>query len=61
MHLYNPPHPGSILKEDILSELDISITDADNQLGLSRVRLSRVILIDIQHHSWEFGTGRQSA
>ncbi|RIZ69256.1 MAG: addiction module antidote protein, HigA family [Methylococcales bacterium] len=43
MSMYNPPHPGSILKEDILPELDISITEAASQLGVSRVALSRVI------------------
>ncbi len=43
MSMYNPPHPGSILKEDILPELDISITEAATQLGISRVALSRVI------------------
>ena len=41
--MYNPPHPGYILKEDILPELGISITEAANQLGVSRVALSRVI------------------
>lgn len=41
--MYNPPHPGSLLKEDILPELDISITEAATQLGVSRVALSRVI------------------
>ncbi len=32
-----------IAKEDILPELDISITEAATQLGVSRVALSRVI------------------
>jgi len=41
--MYNPLHPGYILKEDILPELGISITEAANQLGVSRVALSRVI------------------
>ncbi|UOA08489.1 HigA family addiction module antitoxin [Methylobacter sp. S3L5C] len=43
MTMFNPPHPGSILKEDILPELGISITEAAIQLGVSRVALSRVI------------------
>lgn len=43
MTIFNPPHPGSLLKEDILPELDISITEAATQLGVSRVALSRVI------------------
>ena len=43
MSMYNPPHSGRILKEDILPELNISITEAATQLGVSRVALSRVI------------------
>ena len=41
--MYNPPHSGRILKEDILPELNISITEAATQLSVSRVALSRVI------------------
>jgi addiction module HigA family antidote len=41
--MFNPPHPGSILKEDVLPELGISVTEAAIQLGVSRVALSRVI------------------
>ena len=43
MTMFNPPHPGSILKKDILPELDITVTEAANQLGVSRTALSRVI------------------
>ncbi|MBL4760708.1 MAG: HigA family addiction module antidote protein, partial [Mariprofundaceae bacterium] len=38
-----PTHPGEILKEDVLPELRITVTDAANQLGVTRVALSRVI------------------
>ncbi len=41
--MFNPPHPGSILREDVLPEMNISVTDAAKQLGVSRVALSRVI------------------
>jgi len=41
--MFNPPHPGSILKEDVLPELGIGVTEAAAQLGVSRVTLSRVI------------------
>jgi addiction module HigA family antidote len=41
--MFNPPHPGSILKEDVLPELGIGITQAAAQLGVSRVALSRVV------------------
>ncbi|WP_026223302.1 HigA family addiction module antitoxin [Methylosarcina fibrata] len=43
MTMFNPPHPGSILKEDVLPELGISVTEAATQLGVSRVALSRLI------------------
>ena len=43
MTMFNPPHPGSILKEDLLPELGIGVTKAAIQLGVSRVALSRVI------------------
>ncbi len=43
MTMHKPPHPGSILREDILPELNLSVTEAAKQLGVSRVSLSRLI------------------
>ncbi|MFA5522450.1 MAG: HigA family addiction module antitoxin [Castellaniella sp.] len=43
MHMRNPPHPGSIVKEDILPEFGLTVTEAARQLGISRVQLSRFI------------------
>lgn len=43
MGMHNPPHPGSILKEDVLPELGLSVTQAARQLGVSRVQFSRFI------------------
>lgn len=43
MRMHNPPHPGSILKEDVLPELGLNVTDAAAQLGVSRVQFSRFI------------------
>ena len=43
MTMHKPPHPGSILREDILPELNLSVTEAAKQLGVSRVALSRLI------------------
>ena len=43
MQMHHPPHPGSLLKADILPALDITVTDAAEQLGVSRVQLSRFI------------------
>jgi len=39
----NPPHPGSILREDILPEMNLTVTEAAKQIGVSRVALSRVL------------------
>ena len=41
--IFNPPHPGESIREDILPALDITVTDAAKQLGVSRVTLSRLI------------------
>lgn len=43
MRMHNPPHPGSILKEDVLPALNLSVTEAASQLGISRVQFSRFI------------------
>jgi addiction module HigA family antidote len=41
--MHNPPHPAEILREDVLPELDITITDFAAALGYSRVQLSKVL------------------
>ncbi|MCY0389120.1 HigA family addiction module antitoxin [Robbsia sp. Bb-Pol-6] len=41
--MFNPPHPGEALREDILPALGISITQAAAQLGVTRAALSRVL------------------
>ncbi len=41
--MHNSPHPGLIIKEDILPALGISLTEAADQLGVTRVALSRVV------------------
>jgi addiction module HigA family antidote len=38
-----PVHPGAILREDVLAEFGLSVSDAAERLGISRVALSRVI------------------
>src|SRR5690606_32545241 len=43
MRMYNPPHPGGILKEDVLPELGLTVTQTAEQLGISRVQFSRFI------------------
>ena len=43
MRMYNPPHPAMTIKEDILPELGLTVTEAAKQLGVSRVTLSRLL------------------
>ncbi|KMQ81078.1 HigA protein (antitoxin to HigB) [Candidatus Burkholderia pumila] len=40
--MHNPPHPGGILAETV-SALGLTVMDAAEQLGVSRVALSRVL------------------
>ncbi len=41
--MFNPPHPGLTLREDVLPALGLGVTQAAAQLGVSRVALSRVL------------------
>jgi len=41
--MFNPPHPGELLKEDVLPGLGMTVTEAANQLGITRVAFSRII------------------
>lgn len=41
--MFNPPHPGLTLKDDVLPELGLSVTEAAKQLGVSRAALSRIL------------------
>lgn len=41
--MFNPPHPGLTLKDDVLPALGLSVTLAAQQLNVSRVALSRVL------------------
>jgi addiction module HigA family antidote len=41
--MYNPPHPGETLREDILPALGLTVTEAAEQLGVARPSLSRVL------------------
>ena len=38
--MHNPPHPGEVLREWLA---DITVTEAANRLGVTRVALSRVL------------------
>lgn len=41
--MHNYPHPGELLREDVLAPLGIEITEAAHRLGMSRTALSRVV------------------
>lgn len=43
MVMKNPVHPGSILREDVLTDLGIGVGEAATRLGVSRVAFSRVL------------------
>lgn len=43
MQMFNPPHPGEILKEDYLVPLGLTVTKTASALGVSRKNLSEVI------------------
>lgn len=43
LRMHNPPHPGEMLREDILPELGLTVTEAAAQLGVTRAALSRVL------------------
>lgn len=38
-----PTHPGAILREDVLPALDVSVTAAARELGVSRQTLHRIL------------------
>jgi addiction module HigA family antidote len=43
MAMKRPVHPGVILREDVLGEVGVTVTEAARRLGVSRVALSRVL------------------
>ena len=38
-----PPHPGLMLRADVLEPLGLAVTEAAQKLSMSRVALSRVV------------------
>jgi len=41
--MFNPPHPGETLRDDVLPALGLTVTEAARQLGVTRTALSRVL------------------
>ena len=42
-----PTHPGEVLREDVLPALNITVTDAAKELGVTRQTLHRLMAGDI--------------
>ncbi len=42
-NMFNPPHPGLSLREDVLPALNLTVTEAAEQLNVTRAALSRVL------------------
>lgn len=43
MQMYNPPHPGEIIKELCMQPLGLTVTRAAKALGVSRKTLSAIL------------------
>ena len=43
MNIHNPAHPGLTLRDDVLPALGLTVTQAAQQLDVSRVALSCVL------------------
>lgn len=43
MEMYNPSHPGEVLKEGYLTELNISVTEFAKKIKVSRQVLSAIL------------------
>ena len=41
--MHNPPHPGELLRDEVIVALGLSVTEAASRLAMSRVALSRVL------------------
>jgi len=41
--MYNPPHPGGIIREFCVEALDLSVTDAAKSLGVTRKTFSSLL------------------
>lgn len=42
-NIYNPLHPGEIVKDALIDGAGLSVTDAADKLGISRTALSRLL------------------
>ncbi|RUT30920.1 addiction module antidote protein, HigA family [Pseudomonas sp. PAMC 29040] len=43
MTTHNPPHPGEALREDVLPDINMTVTALAKHIGYSRMQLSTVL------------------
>ena len=43
MGMYNPPHPGEIIREFCIEPLGLTVTEASRALGVTRKTLSAIL------------------
>lgn len=43
MVMHNPLHPGLIVKDALIDNTDLTVTEAANRLGVTRTTLSRLL------------------
>ncbi|MFO1259165.1 MAG: HigA family addiction module antitoxin [Gammaproteobacteria bacterium] len=43
MRMYNPPHPGEVLKDTLIDGCGLTVTGAADILDVSRVSLSKIL------------------
>ncbi|WP_275425988.1 HigA family addiction module antitoxin [Salinicola peritrichatus] len=41
--MFNPCHPGEILREEVINALGLSVTEAARRLKITRANLSRIL------------------
>ncbi len=41
--MYNPPHPGEVLRDGVFADTGLTVTEFAKRLGVTRVALSRVL------------------
>ena len=41
--MFNPPHPGEVLRDGVFEGTDMTVTEFAQRIGMSRVALSRVL------------------
>ena len=41
--MFNPPHPGEVLRDGVFTDTSMTITDFAERLGITRVTLSRIL------------------